>query len=71
MEAVIKIKPSELTEEFYGKLKSLVENAVLLTIRIDSTPNLEIELNNRLSQLEEGKVRVFTMEELDAFVSSK
>ncbi len=71
MDAVIKVKPEELTDAFFDQLKKLAANAKRIEIRfdVDPTNNLsEDEILNRLQKLSDNKTISFTMEELKAYI---
>lgn len=72
MDAVIKVKPEELTDAFFDQLKKLASNSKRIEIRldgVDATNNLsEEEIVNRLKQLSENKTVSFTMDEFEAYV---
>ena len=72
MDAVIKVRPEELTDTFLQQLKQLAANAKSIEIRLDSvdaTNNLsEEEIVNRLNKLSDSKTVSFTMDELRAYV---
>ena len=72
MDAVIKVKPEELTDDFFQQLKQLAANARRIEIRldgVDASNNLsEVEIANRLQKLGEDKTVSFTMDELKAYI---
>jgi hypothetical protein len=72
MDAVIKLKPEELTDAFFDQLKKLASNSKRIEIRldgVDATNNLsEDEIVNRLQKLSDNRTISFTMDELDAFI---
>ncbi len=72
MDAVIKVKPEELTDAFFEQLKKLAVNTKRIEIRldgVDATNNLsEDEIVNRLQKLSDNKTISFTMDELKAYV---
>ncbi len=72
MDAVIKVKPEELTDAFFDQLKKLASNSKRIEIRldgVDATNNLsEEEIVNRLKQLSDNKTVSFTMDEFEAYV---
>jgi hypothetical protein len=71
MDAVIKLRPEELTDEFFQQLKLMAKNADKVEIRlngVDAINNLsEKEIDSRLKNLSEGKTVSFTMEEFEAY----
>ena len=71
MDAVIKLKPEELTDAFFQQLKLMAKNADKVEIRlngVDAVNNLsEKEIGSRLKNLSEGKTVSFTMEEFEAY----
>ena len=71
MDAVIKVRPEELTDAFLQQLKKLAVNAHRIEIRfdgVDATNNLsESEIIRRLDNLSENKTISFTFEELEAY----
>lgn len=72
MDTVIKLRPEELTEEFFKKLQQFAANANRVEIRldgIDAVNNLsDSEIENRLQGLAGNKTVSFTMEELEAYI---
>jgi hypothetical protein len=72
MDAVIKLKPEELTDTFFDQLKKLASNSKRIEIRldgVDATNNLsEDEIVNRLQKLSDNRTISFTMDELDAYI---
>jgi hypothetical protein len=72
MDAVIKVKPEELTEEFFIQLKKLSANAKRIEIRldgIDATNNLsDDEIVNRLQKISDNRTVSFSMDELKEYI---
>jgi hypothetical protein len=74
MNAVIKIKPEELTDSFFRQLQAFSSSAKLIEIRItdndlDLINNLpEHEIEERLKLFAEKKTISFTMEEFEQYV---
>ena len=72
MDAVIKVKPEELTNDFFDQLKKLSANAKRIEIRldgVDATNNLsEEEIVSRLKKISENETISFTMDELKEYV---
>lgn len=72
MDAVIKVKPDELTDAFFKQLKNLASNSKRIEIRldgVDATNNLsEEEIANRLQKLFDNKTVSFTIDELNAYM---
>lgn len=71
MDAVIKVRPEELTDSFLQQLKQLAANARRIEIHfesVDANNNLsEKEIIDRLQKLSDNKTVSFTMEELQAY----
>ncbi len=71
MEAVIKLRPEELTEDFFEQLKQMTKNAQRIEIRvngIDAANNLsDEEIDTRLKLFSAGKTISFTLEEFKAY----
>lgn len=72
MDAVIKVKPEELTDAFFDQLKKLASNSKSIEIRldgVDATNNLsEDEIVKRLQKLSDNKTVSFTIDELNAYI---
>ncbi len=72
MNAVINLKPEELTEEFFMHLKLLAKGSRSIEIQLDTVDALnnlsEEEIDDRLQLLSKGKTISFTMEELGQYV---
>lgn len=68
MDAVIKVRPEELTDAFLQQLKQLATHAKRIEIRfdgVDAANNLsEAEIENRVNKLSENKTVSFTFDEL-------
>ncbi len=73
MEAVIKLRPEELIEEFFEQLKQMTKNAQRIEIRvngIDAANNLsDEEIDTRLKLFSAGKTISFTLEEFKAYAT--
>lgn len=75
MTTVIRLKPEELTEAFFKKLKSWVKQTNRLEIRISSIQeaanNLaDEEILSRSAEINAGGGRTFTMKEFEAYIRS-
>lgn len=72
MDAVIKVRPDELTGSFLDQLKKLAVNAKRIEIRLDGVDAInnlsEVEIVDRLQKLADDKTVSFTMEEFEAYV---
>lgn len=72
MDAVIKVKPEELTDAFFNQLKKLASNSKRIEIRldgVDATNNLsDDEIANRLQKLSDNKTMSFTMDEFNEYI---
>ena len=72
MDAVIKVRPEEFTDDFLQQLKQLASHAKRIEIRfdgVDATNNLsEAEIVSRLEKLSDNKTVSFTFEELEAYI---
>lgn len=72
---IIRLKPDELTEAFFKKLKSWVKQTNQVEIRISSVQeaanNLaDEEILNRNAEINAGRGRAFTMKEFEAYIRS-
>ena len=72
MNAVIKIRPDELTDTFFKQLQAFSSSAKLIEIRVadnDLVNNLpDQEIEERLQSFSENKAISFTMEEFEQYV---
>ena len=72
MDAVIKLKPEELTQPFFNQLQQFAAFAKHIEIRLDSSETInglsETEIEKRLQHLSNNKTLSFSMEELDAYL---
>lgn len=72
MNAIIKIKPEELTDTFFKQLQAFSSTAKLIEIRVaddDLVNNLpESEIEERLQQFTDKKTIFFSMEEFEQYV---
>ena len=72
MNTVIKLRPEELTDEFYKHLQDLatVANSIEIKINgVNAVNNLtESEIADRLQQIADNKTRSFTMQELESYI---
>ena len=75
MTTVIRLKPEELTEEFFRKLKGWLKKSSHLEIKISSeqegTNNLNDEqLLSRKTEIDSGRGMSFTMEEFETYIKT-
>ena len=74
MDTVIRLRPEELTNSFFEKLKTIASTARRVEIRldgVDATNNLsEAEIESRIKQLGTGKVVSFSMDELNTYINN-
>lgn len=72
MEAVIKVRPEELTDSFFEQLKKLSANAKRIEIRVDGVDAInnlsEKEIDSRLQNLADNKTISFTKDELESYI---
>ena len=72
MEAIIRIRPEELTDEFFKQLKLMASSSRRIKIKLEevgASNNLsENEIDERLKLFGDGNAISFTMEELDSHV---
>ena len=72
MDAIIKVRPEELTDAFFDQLKKLASNSKRIEIRldgVDATNNLsEVEIKSRLQRLSDIKTVTFTKDELNEYI---
>ena len=72
MNAVIKIRPDELTDTFFKQLQAFSSSAKLIEIRVadnDLANNLpDQEIEERLQLFSEKKTISFSMEEFEQYV---
>lgn len=71
MEAIIRLRPEELTEDFFKQLKLMARSSKRIEIKLDDVDALnnlsEKEIEERLRSFEEGQTISFTMEEFEAY----
>lgn len=74
MQAVISLKPSELSEEFLNKLKSIFAKSddctITISISNDKKKAYFEKLDNAISEIKEGKYETFTLETFENFIKS-
>lgn len=72
MDAVIKLRPEELTESFFKQLQALASSANRVEIRIDGVDAVnglsEEQIKQRLNDVEAGKTVSLTKDELEACI---
>ena len=72
MDAIIKLKPEELTEEFFKHLKLLASRSKRIEIKLDDVDSInnlsEKEIDERLQLYSEGSTMSFTMEEFEEYI---
>ena len=75
MEATIKINPQEFSLDFFDKIKQLIHNQkdVSLTISINNseTKKYWTKIDDSITELQQGKGTIFTMDSLHEFINSK
>lgn len=72
MDAVIKLKPEELTEEFFKHLKLLANASKRIEIKLDGVDTInnlsEEEIDERIKLFSERSTISFTMEEFEEYI---
>ena len=71
MDTLIRLRPEELTEDFFYQLKRMAETANQIEIKINKSDAVnglsETEIKHRLQQLEQQQVTSFSLNELEAY----
>lgn len=71
MDAMIRLKPEELTESFFKQLQALAASASRVEIRLDGVDAAnglsEAQIQQRLNNIEEGRTVSFSKEELETY----
>ena len=74
MDVVIKLKPEELTDDFYKELKSLAKGSKRIEITLDDVDEMnnlsEKEIDERFKELSDNKTVSFTMQEFESYIQS-
>ncbi len=72
MDTIIKLRPEELTQDFFEYLQQLAGNAKRVEIRLNSFDAVnglsDSEIEQRLQNLSGKKSFSFTMEELEEYI---